>query len=78
MSVAGRGHSPVAGKVSNNWFTLSSLAGLLPDGRQPFYDWSDDALFNLWFDADSVIHGRANTLFAAEVALGGLDRNVAQ
>src|SRR5712691_773032 len=42
------------------------------DGR------SRSALFALWLDADSVIHGGPDALPAAEVSLRGLDREVAQ
>jgi hypothetical protein len=48
------------------------------DGQPPFHNRSEGALFTLWFDADSVIHGRADTLLAAELSLGGLDGYVAE
>jgi len=31
-----------------------------------------------WFDPDSIIHGRPDALFAAEISLRGLDRDVAK
>lgn len=39
---------------------------------------SDRVLFALWFDSDSVIHGRPNPPFAAQVSLRRLDRDVAE
>ena len=48
------------------------------NGRPPFHNQSEGALFTLWFDDDSIIHGRADALLAAEVSLGGLDRDVAE
>ena len=32
----------------------------------------------LWFDPDSIIHGRPDTLLAAEIPFCGLDRDVAK
>jgi hypothetical protein len=32
----------------------------------------------LWFNADSIIHGTTNALFATEIALGCLHRNVSE
>lgn len=46
--------------------------------RPPFHNRSEVALFTRWFDTDSVIHGRADALLAAEVSFGGLDGYVAQ
>jgi hypothetical protein len=31
-----------------------------------------------WFDPDSIIHGRPDALFAAEISFRGLDRDVAK
>ena len=39
---------------------------------------SDGALFALWFDPDSVIHGGPDALLAAEISFRSLDRNVAK
>ena len=46
--------------------------------RASFRYRSEGALFTLWFDPDSIIHGRADALLAAEISLGGLDRDVAK
>ena len=36
------------------------------------------ARLRFWFDADSVIHGRPDSLLAAEILLGGMDEDVAK
>jgi hypothetical protein len=71
------------GKLRGTWtydalLVEVKLSGLLPDGRPFFRYRSDGALFALWFDPDSVVHGRADALLAAEISLGGLDRNMAK
>jgi hypothetical protein len=44
--------------------------------RPSFPNQSASALFALWFDPDSVVHGRPDALLAAKVSFRGLDRDV--
>lgn len=49
--------------------------GLRAVGRQPF---RNTTASRIRFDTDTIIHGRSNSLLAAQVAFGGLNRNMPQ
>jgi hypothetical protein len=48
--------------------------GFLQDRRQSFQRCASSG----WFDPDVIVHRRSYPLSAAEIALGGLDRDVTQ
>ncbi len=66
-----------AGDLSVNAPFFEVLSGFRLDGRQPF-PYRAMRRSTLRLDTDSVVDGRPDSLLAAQVSLGGLDRDVTE